>query len=104
MTFAELVIKFSATGDAQTKTQIRAIEVELKNVSNASVNAANRVSQSFQKIGQSSNRLQGLQNFGSNISNQFTQAASSTVPFGNNILDLVQSFAILNASTKTLGE
>jgi hypothetical protein len=105
MTFAELVIKFSATGDGQTKNQIRAIEVELKNVSNASVNAANRVSQSFQKIGQSSNRLQGLQNFGSNISNQFTQAAASSVPFGNNILDLVQSFAILRSATsKTIGE
>lgn len=105
MTFAELVIKFSATGDNQTKSQIKAIEVELKNVSNASVNAANRVSQSFQRIGQSSNRLQGLQNFGSNISNQFTQAAASSVPFGNNILDLVQSIALLrSASSKTIGE
>ena len=102
MTFAELVIKFSTTGDGQTKTQIKAIEVELKNVSNASVNAANRVSQSFQRIGQSSNRLQGLQNFGSNISNQFTQAASSTVPFGNNLLELVQTFALLQISSKGL--
>jgi hypothetical protein len=105
MTFAELVIKFSTTGDGQTKTQIKAIEVELKNVSNASVNAANRVSQSFQRIGQSSNRLQGLQNFGSNISNQFTQASASSVPLGQNILDLVQSFALLKStSSKSIGE
>jgi hypothetical protein len=105
MTFAELVIKFSTTGDGQTKTQIKAIEVELKNVSNASVIAANRVSQSFQRIGQSSIRLQGLQNFGSNISNQFTQASASSVPFGNNILDLVQSFALLKStSSKSIGE
>jgi len=102
MTFAELVIKFSTTGDGQTKTQIKAIEVELKNVSNASINAANKVSQSFQKIGQSANRLQGLQNFGSNISNQFSQAAASSVPFGNNILDLVQSFALLKVSSESV--
>jgi len=99
MTFAELVIKFSTTGDTQTKSQIKAIEVELKNVSNASVIAANRVSQSFQKIGQSSNSLQALQGFGSNLSNQFIQANASALPFGNTILDLVQSFALLRNSS-----
>jgi hypothetical protein len=98
MTFAELVIKFSTTGDGQTKSQIKAIEVELKNVSNASVIAANKVSQSFQKIGQSSSSIQSLQAFGSNLSNQFIQANASALPFGNTILDLVQSFAILRAS------
>lgn len=97
MTFAELVIKFSTTGDGQTKSQIKAIEVELKNVSNASVNAANKISQSFQKIS-SSRGLLFLESFGSNISNQFTQAAASSVPFGNNILDLVQSFALFQIS------
>ena len=98
MTFAELVIKFSTTGDGQTKSQIKAIEVELKNVSNASVNAANRVSQSFQRIGQASNRIQGLQNFGSNISTQFTQAAASAIPFGQNILDIVQTIGLLRVA------
>jgi hypothetical protein len=101
MTFAELVIKFSATGDGQTKNQIRAIEVELKNVSNASVNAANKISQSFQKIS-SSRGLLFLESFGQNVSNQFTQAAASSVPFGNNILDLVQSFALLTLSAENV--
>ena len=98
MTFAELVIKFSTTGDGQTKSQIKAIEVELKNVSNASVIAANRVSQSFQRIGQASNKIQGLQNFGSNISTEFTQAAASFIPFGQNVLDIIQTIGLLKVA------
>ena len=98
MTFAELVIKFSTTGDGQTKSQIKAIEVELKNVSNASVIAANRVSQSFQRIGQASNKIQGLQNFGSNISTEFAQAAASFIPFGQNVLDIIQTIGLLRVA------
>ena len=97
MTFAELVIKFSTTGDGQTKSQIKAIEVELKNVSNASVIAANRVSQSFQRIGQSSNRLQGLQNFGSNLSTQFIQATTGGNQFSSTLVDLAQSLLLLES-------
>lgn len=97
MTFAELVIKFSATGDGQTKSQIRAIEVELKNVSNASVIAANRVSQSFQKIGQASNSFQALQGFGSNLSNQFIQAATGGNQFSSTLVDLAQSLLLLES-------
>jgi hypothetical protein len=97
MTFAELVIKFSTTGDTQTKSQIKAIEVELKNVSNASINAANRVSQSFQKIGQASNSFQALQGFGSNLSNQFIQAATGGNQFSSTLVDLAQSLLLLES-------
>ena len=97
MTFAELVIKFSTTGDTQTKSQIKAIEVELKNVSNASVIAANRVSQSFQKIGQASNSFQALQGFGSNLSNQFIQAATGGNQFSSTLVDLAQSLLLLES-------
>ena len=105
MTFAELVIKFKSDGNDKVLNDVRSIEVELKKVSNASINAANRVSVSFQRIGQASSRFQGLQNFGQTINQQFQQASASAIPFGQNILDLVQSFALLrNASSKTIGE
>jgi hypothetical protein len=102
MTFAELVIKFSTTGDSQTKSQIKAIEVELKNVSNASVIAANRVSQSFQKIGQASNSLQALQGFGSTLFSNFTTAATGGNQFSKNILDASQTLLLLGSSIKNL--
>jgi hypothetical protein len=105
MTFAELVIKFESQGNDKVLRDVRGIEVELKKVSNSSVSAANKISSSMTRIGQSSSNIQSFERFGSQINQQFTQAAASTVPFGNNILDLVQSFALLrSASSKTLGE
>jgi hypothetical protein len=100
MTFAELVIKFEVQGDSSTKTTIRAVEAELKNVSNASVNAANRFSSSMTKISQSSRGLQNFQNIGSSLTQQFTQVASSTNPLSSNLLNMAQSFALLGNSVK----
>ena len=100
MTFAELVIKFEVQGDSTTKTTIRAVEAELKNVSNASVNAANKFSSSMTKISQSSRGLQNFQNIGSSLSQQFSQVASSTNPLSSNLLNMAQSLAILGNSVK----
>jgi hypothetical protein len=97
MTFAELVIKFEVQGDSSTKTTIRAVEAELKNVSNASVNAANRFSSSMTKISQSSRGLQNFQNLGQSVIAQFGQAASATVPFSNNLVDIAQSMILLGS-------
>jgi hypothetical protein len=97
MTFAELVIKFEVQGDSSTKTTIRAVEAELKNVSNASVNAANRFSSSMTKISQSSRGLQNFQNLGQSIIAQFGQAAGATVPFSNNLVDIAQSMLLLGS-------
>jgi hypothetical protein len=97
MTFAELVIKFEVQGDSSTKTTIRAVEAELKNVSNASVNAANKFSSSMTKISQSSRGLQNFQNLGQSIIAQFGQAAGATVPFSNNLVDIAQSMILLGS-------
>lgn len=97
MTFAELVIKFEVQGDSTTKTTIRAVEAELKNVSNASVNAANKFSSSMTKISQSSRGLQAFQNLGQSVIAQFGQAAGATVPFSNNLVDIAQSMVLLGS-------
>ncbi len=102
MTFAELVIKFESQGNDKVLRDVRGIEVELKKVSNSSVSAANKISSSMTRIGQSSSNIQSFERFGSQINQQFTQAAASTVPFGNNILDLIQTFALLQMSSKSL--
>ena len=102
MTFAELVIKFETQGNDKALRDVRSIEVELKKVSNSSVTAANKISSSMTKIGQSSKSASFFQTFGSTVNNQFQQAAASTVPFGNNLLELVQTFALLQISSKGL--
>lgn len=102
MTFAELVIKFETQGDSTTKTSIRNVTVELKNVENASINAANKFSSSMNKIAQSSRSLQNLQNVGTSVIQQFGQAASATVPFGNNLVDIAQSMLLIGTNTKGL--
>jgi hypothetical protein len=95
MTFAELVIKFSTTGDGQTKTQIKAIEVELKNVSNASVNAANRVSQSFSKF---STSIKGV-SFG-NINSGMSQMSNAMTPAMSNLQSTITTLSVLNLALK----
>lgn len=102
MTFAELVIKFETQGNDKALRDVRSIEVELKKVSNSSVNAANKISSSMTRIGQSSKSASFFQTFGSTVNNQFQQAAASTVPFGNNLLELLQTFALLKISSKGL--
>lgn len=102
MTFAELVIKFETQGNDKALRDVRSIEVELKKVSNSSVNAANKISSSMTRIGQSSKSASFFQTFGSTVNNQFQQAAASTIPFGNNLLELVQTFALLQISSKSL--
>jgi hypothetical protein len=102
MTFAELVIKFETQGNDKALRDVRSIEVELKKVSSSSVNAANKISSSMTRIGQSSKSASFFQTFGSTVNNQFQQAAASTVPFGNNLLELVQTFALLSISSKSL--
>jgi hypothetical protein len=102
MTFAELVIKFETQGNDKVLRDVRSIEVELKKVSSSSVNAANKISSSMTRISQSSKSASFFQTFGSTVNNQFQQAAASTVPFGNNLLELVQTFALLSISSKSL--
>jgi hypothetical protein len=95
MTFAELVIKFETQGNDKVLRDVRSIEVEIRKVSSNSVNAANKISNSMTRIGQSSKVFENIKNVGMNISQQFANASASSIPFGDNLLDIVQTFSIL---------
>ena len=95
MTFAELVIKFETQGDSTTKTSIRAVEAELKNVSNASVNAANKFQQSFGKI---STSIKGV-NF-SNFNSQMSQMSTSMTPAMSSLQGTVTTLSLLKLALK----
>lgn len=95
MTFAELVIKFETQGDSTTKTSIRAVEAELKNVSNASVNASNKFQQSFGKISTSIRSV----NF-SNFNSQFSQMSTAMTPAMSNLQGTVTTLSLLKLALK----
>ena len=95
MTFAELVIKFETQGDSTTKTSIRAVEAELKNVSNASVNAANKFQQSFGKISTSIRSV----NFNS-LNSQFSQMSTAMTPAMSSLQGTVTTLSLLKLALK----
>jgi hypothetical protein len=95
MTFAELVIKFETQGNDKVLRDVRSIEVELKKVSSSSVNSANKISSSMTRIGQSSRVFENIKSVGMNISQQFANASASSIPFGDNLLDIVQTLSIM---------
>ena len=95
MTFAELVIKFETQGDSSTKTSIRAVEAELKNVSNASVNAANKFQQSFGKI---STSIKGV-NF-SNFNSQMSQMSTTMTPAMSTLQGTITTLSLLKLALK----
>jgi hypothetical protein len=90
MTFAELVIKFEVQGDSSTKTSIRAVEAELKNVSNASVNASNKFQQSFGKISTSIRSV----NFNS-LNSQFSQMSTAMTPAMSSLQGTLTTLSLL---------
>jgi hypothetical protein len=95
MTFAELVMKFETQGDSTTKTSIRAVEAELKNVSNASVNAANKFQQSFGKISTSIRSV----NFNS-LNSQFSQMSTAMTPAMSSLQGTVTTLSLLKLALK----
>jgi hypothetical protein len=95
MTFAELVIKFETQGDSSTKTSIRAVEAELKNVSNASVNASNKFQQSFGKISTSIRSV----NFNS-LNSQFSQMSTAMTPAMSSLQGTVTTLSLLKLALK----
>jgi hypothetical protein len=95
MTFAELVIKFETQGDSSTKTSIRAVEAELKNVSNASVNASNKFQQSFGKISTSIRSV----NFNS-LNSQFSQMSTAMTPAMSTLQGTVTTLSLLKLALK----
>jgi hypothetical protein len=95
MTFAELVIKFETQGDSTTKTSIRAVEAELKNVSNASVNASNKFQQSFGKISTSIRSV----NF-SNFNSQMSQMSTTMTPAMSSLQGTITTLSLLKVALK----
>jgi len=95
MTFAELVIKFETQGDSTTKTSIRNVTAELKNVENASVSASNKFQQSFGKITTSIRSI----NF-NNLNSQFSQMSTAITPAMSNLQSTVTTLSVLKLALK----
>ena len=95
MTFAELVIKFETQGNDKVLRDVRSIEVSIRNVATSSNVASNKIVSNFKRIQQSSKVFENLQTAGKNISQQFITASASSIPFADNLLDIVQTLSIM---------
>jgi hypothetical protein len=94
MRFADLVVKFSSEGVDKVNNDVNSLEKSLNDVSNAAKKSANAVTSNFNKLKNANASIDRINQSGAGLQQTFIQAASSAVPFGDNIVDLIQTFAL----------
>ena len=101
MRFADLVVKFSSEGVDKVNNDVNSLEKSLNDVSNAAKKSANAVTSNFNKLKNANASIDRINQAGAGLQQTFSQSAASAVPFSDNILDLIQTFALFKLSGLT---